>query len=170
MCSSDLPVKKIFEKHSLKDFNIRKEKYRWWKKKNIIKIKDFANLNIDFSYEELRNLKIKSKNTSSIPVIFKINKEFLEFCGLWLGDGSYDSRNKNVVIASNQDIECREIIKKIAGRLKLNFSVMNDKETSIRIHSTVFYKFMKNTLKFKGYSKTKKIPRSEEHTSELQSH
>ncbi|HDK42745.1 MAG TPA: hypothetical protein ENG87_05155, partial [Candidatus Pacearchaeota archaeon] len=152
------PVKKIFEKHSLKDFNIRKEKYRWWKKKNIIKIKDFANLNIDFSYEELRNLKIKSKNTSSIPVIFKINKEFLEFCGLWLGDGSYDSRNKNVVIASNQDIECREIIKKIAGRLKLNFSVMNDKETSIRIHSTVFYKFMKNTLKFKGYSKTKKIP------------
>jgi len=152
------PIKKIFEKYSLKDLKIKKERYRWWKKNKIIKIKEFMKLNIDFSYKELKNLRIKSKNVSSIPVIFEIDKEFLEFCGLWIGDGSYDNRNKNVVIISNQDEECRKIIKKIANNLNLNFSKMNDKEVSIRIHSTVFYKFMKYFLQFKGYSSTKEIP------------
>jgi len=151
-------IKKIFEKYSLKDLKIKKERYRWWKKNNIIKIKEFMKLDFAFSYEELKNLKIKSKNVSSIPVIFKIDKEFLEFCGLWIGDGSYDSRNKNVVIISNQDEECRGVIKKIANNLNLNFSKMDDKEISIRIHSTVFYKFMEEVLQFKGYSSTKKIP------------
>ncbi|MBA7647384.1 hypothetical protein ES703_55156 [subsurface metagenome] len=152
------PITKIFEEYKLKDFNVKKEKHRWWKKHNLIKIKDFMKLDIDFSYEELKNLKIKSKNTSSIPVIFKINKEFLEFCGLWLGDGSYDNYNKNSVIISNSDIECRENFRKIANYLKANYSIMNDEGVSMRIHSTIFYKFMKNVLKFDGYSKTKKIP------------
>jgi type IV secretory pathway ATPase VirB11/archaellum biosynthesis ATPase len=152
------PVKRIFEKYKFKDFKVKKEKYRWWKNHDLIKISDFIKVKFEFTNEELENLRIKSKNTSSIPVIFKVSKEFLEFCGLWIGDGSYDNYNKNSVIISNSDEECRDILKKIASYLKSNYSVMNDKQISLRIHNSVFYKFMKYVLKFDGYSSTKKIP------------
>jgi len=156
------PIQKIFEIYTKDNFNIPKERYRWWKKKNLIKIEDYLKLEvykkINFSYEELKELKIKSKNKSTIPIIFEISKNFLEFCGLWLGDGSYDNYNKNSVIISNQDTECREIFMRISDYLKANYSIMNDGNVSMRIHSTIFYKFMKNVLKFDGYSDTKKIP------------
>jgi type IV secretory pathway ATPase VirB11/archaellum biosynthesis ATPase/intein/homing endonuclease len=153
------PIKKLLEKNTCKELKIEKERYRWWKKHNIIKIEEFLKLNVQpFTDEELKQLKIKSKNTSSIPIIFKISKEFLEFCGLWLGDGSYDNYNRNAVIISNIDYECREIFKRIANYIGANYSLMSDKGVSLRLHSTVFYKFMKNVLKFNGYSNTKKIP------------
>jgi len=152
------PIQRIFEKYKRKAFNATKEKYGWWKNHNIIKIEDFIKINFQFSYKELKSLKIKSKNKFSIPVIFDISDNFLEFCGLWLGDGSYDNYNKNSVILSNSDIECRENFMKIVKYLGANYSMMNDGGISMRIHSTIFYKFMKYVLKFDGYSKTKKIP------------
>jgi len=152
------PIKKVFEKYKLKDFKISKEKYSWWKKNNIIKIKEFINLKVNFSHEELKKLKIKGKNTASIPVLFKITKDFLEFCGLWVGDGSYDNYNKNSVIISNTDVECREKFMKIAEYIGANHSLMSDGGVSMRMHNVVFYKLMKNVLKFDGYSNTKKIP------------
>ncbi|MEK6890511.1 MAG: ATPase, T2SS/T4P/T4SS family [Nanoarchaeota archaeon] len=152
------PIKKVFEKYKKLDFNVAKEKYRWWKGRNIIKISDFLKVKYEFSYEELKNLRIKSKNTGSIPMIFPITKEFLEFCGLWIGDGSYDNYNKNSVIISNVDKGCIDIFKKIAQTLDLNYSSMNDGGVSLRIHSTVFYKLMKFVLGFGGYSNTKKVP------------
>jgi len=152
------PLKKILKKYSWRKLGVEKERYRWWKNHNIINIEEFIKLNEKFSDEELKNLRIKSKNTSSIPVIFEINKEFLEFCGLWLGDGSYDNYNKNSVIVSNIDEECREIIKKIANYIGVNYSLMSDGGVSLRIHSTVFYKLMKYFFRFDGYSNTKKIP------------
>jgi hypothetical protein len=36
--------------------------------------------------------------------------------------------------------------------------MMSDGGVSLRLHSTVFYKFMKNILRFDGYSSTKRIP------------
>lgn len=152
------PVEKIFEKYGKEDFGIRKEKYRWWKKKNLIKIEDFLKVKFEFSREELKKLKIKSRNKSSIPVIFEINKKFLEFLGLWTGDGSYDNHNKNSVIISNRDRDCIETFRRIANYLGSNYSVMNDKGVSMRIHNSVFYKFMKYVLGFDGYSATKKVP------------
>jgi type IV secretory pathway ATPase VirB11/archaellum biosynthesis ATPase/intein/homing endonuclease len=152
------PVKNIFEKYKLNDFKVEKEKYRWWKKHNLIKIEDFLKIKFDFSYDELKKLRIKSKNTSSIPIIFNVSDNFLEFCGLWLGDGSYDNYNKNSVILSNADEECRNVLKNVAEYLKAGYSEMNDNGVSLRIHSTIFYKFMKNVLKFDGYSNSKKIP------------
>ncbi|MEK6847968.1 MAG: ATPase, T2SS/T4P/T4SS family [Nanoarchaeota archaeon] len=152
------PLRKIFQTYSYSQLGVAKERYRWWKKHDVIKIKNFMKLNIEFSYDELKQLKIKSKNTSSIPIIFEISKDFLEFCGLWLGDGSYDNRNKNAVILSNIDEECIDVFKKVANYLGSNYSAMNDGGVSLRIHSTVFYKLMKYVLKFDGYSDTKKIP------------
>ena len=152
------PIRKIFEKYNHHQLKVTKCRYQWWKNNNIIKIKELMKLNLKFNYNELNKLIIKSKNISSIPVIFKITNEFLEFCGLWLGDGSYDNYNKNSVIISNQDKECRNVFKKIAGYTGSNYSVMNDKGTSLRLHSTIFYKFMKKVMGFDGYSNTKKIP------------
>ncbi|MDD5191963.1 MAG: ATPase, T2SS/T4P/T4SS family [Candidatus Nanoarchaeia archaeon] len=152
------PIKKIFEKYKLKDFKVEKEKYRWWKEHDIIKIEDFKKIRENFSYDELKELRIKSKNTSSIPVIFNVSNNFLEFCGLWLGDGSYDNYNGNSVILSNIDEECRNVLKNVAEYLKAGYSEMNDGGVSLRIHSTIFYKFMKNVLRFDGCSNSKKIP------------
>ncbi len=152
------PIKKLLEGYSHKKLNVEKERFRWWKNHSLIKISEFMRLDARFSYEELLQLRIKSKNTSSIPVIFGISKEFLEFLGLWLGDGSYDNRNRNTVIISNVDEECIMIFKKIAGYMGARYSSMNDGGVSLRLHSTIFYKFMKRVLKFDGYSDTKKIP------------
>jgi type IV secretory pathway ATPase VirB11/archaellum biosynthesis ATPase/intein/homing endonuclease len=151
-------IAKIFEKYSWRDLGIKKERYRWWKDHNLIKVGEFLKLNFHFDYEELKSLRIKSKNTSSIPVLFEISKDFLEFCGLWLGDGSYDNKGKNCVIVSNVDEECRLLVKRISRYINTNYSEMNDGGVSIRIHSTILYNFMKNVLKFEGYSNTKKIP------------
>lgn len=152
------PVERILENYSYEKIGVKKQRHRWWKKHNIIKIKEFLKLDENFSREELKKLRIKSKNTSSVPVLFDVTKEFLEYCGLWVGDGSYDRHNKNSVIVSNIDEECRDVIRKVSKYLGSNYSAMNDKETSLRIHSTVFYKLMKNVLGFKGRSSTKKIP------------
>src|SRR3989344_4925261 len=152
------PINKLFKKYNYHELKVAKSRYQWWKKHNLIKINEFLKLDIKFNDNELNNLRIKSKNTSSIPVIFKISKEFLEFCGLWLGDGSYDNYNKNTVIISNVDKECRNIFKKIAKYNGSGYSIMNDGGVSLRLHSTVFYKFMKKVLGFDGYSNTKIIP------------
>ncbi len=152
------PLGKLFEKYSYKQLGVKKERYVWWKKHKLVSIEEFLKLNVKFSRRELEKLAIKSKNTSSIPVLFRINREFLEFCGLWLGDGSYDNHNKNSVIISNADEECRKTFKTIAKYLNCNYSKMNDGGVSLRLHSTVFYKFMKRVLGFDGYSNTKKIP------------
>ncbi len=152
------PIGKIFEKYSWREIGVEKERYRWWKKNNIIKISEFLKLNFNLDYSDLKEIRIKSKNKSSIPVLFEINKEFLEFCGLWVGDGSYDKRNGNVVIISNVDEECREVVRKISEYVNSNYSYMNDGGVSIRIHSTIFYKFMKEVLGFNGYAETKRVP------------
>ncbi|MBI2047431.1 Flp pilus assembly complex ATPase component TadA [Candidatus Pacearchaeota archaeon] len=152
------PLRKVFENYKRKEFNVSKEKYRWWKGHNIIKIGDFLKIKFKFTSNDLAQLRIKSKNTGSIPVLFEIDREFLEFCGLWLGDGSYDNHNKNVVIVSNTDEECIDIVNKIAAKLNLNMSKMSDGGVSLRIHSTVFYKFMKYVMKLDGYSNSKRIP------------
>ena len=154
------PLSKIFNTYKYKHFGVSKSTYQWWKEHKIIKINQLNKVNIKFSQEELKKLSIKSKNRSSLPVLLSLDKGLLEFFGLWLGDGCYDYKNKNVVIISNLDEECREIIKKIANRYNLNYSLMSDKGCSIRIHSTILYKFMRYFVGLTGYSKTKKIPDS----------
>ena len=152
------PIKKLLDKYDYKQLKVEKERFRWWKNNSLIKINEFLKLNTTFSNEDLKNLRIKSKNTSSIPVLFEISDQFLQFCGLWLGDGSYDNRNGNSVIISNVDEECRNLFRNIADYIGANYSLMNDGGVSLRIHSTIFYKFMKNVMKLDGYSDTKKIP------------
>ncbi len=152
------PIEKMLEKYNYKKLGIKKERFRWWKKNSVIKVEEFVKLGERFSHAELSQIRIKSKNKSSIPVLFEISKEFLEFCGLWIGDGSYDNYNGNSVILSNIDQECIDVFMKIKNYIGAGFSRMNDGGVSLRIHSSVFYKMMKYALGFDGYSDTKKVP------------
>ncbi len=152
------PIGKMLEKYNYKMLKVEKERFRWWKGNNIIKIEEFMKLGERFSQGELSQIRIKSKNKSSVPILFKVSREFLEFCGLWLGDGSYDNYNGNSVILSNIDQECIDVFMRVKEYLGAGFSRMNDGGVSMRIHSTIFYKMMKNVLGFDGYSSTKKIP------------
>ena len=151
------PIKKIFFQYKYKDLKVTKSCYQWWKSHNLIKIKKFKELNFKFSNEELKSLKIKSKNKSRLPVLFEINNTFLEFLGLWIGDGSYDNYNANRVIISNIDRECIDVARKVAKKLNINISNMSD-NVSLTLNSTIFYKFMKKVLCFDGYSHSKRIP------------
>lgn len=152
------PIRRLFKNYSYKDLNVKKERKRGCTNQDVIKIEEFLKLKHNFSYNELKQLRIKSKNKTSVPVIFDISQEFLEFCGLWLGVGSYDNSNENSVIVSNIDKECRNVVFNLAEYLGCNYSIMNDKGVSIRIHNSILYKLMKSVLKLDGYSNTKKIP------------
>ncbi len=151
-------VRKIFEQYGYKELGVAKERYRWWKSHDLISVDTVWKLGVTFTQDELATLRIKSKNTGSVPVLFPLTQEFLEFCGLWLGDGSYDNYNGNSVILSNVDEECRHIVQTIASSLGLHYSLMNDGGVSMRIHSTVFYTLMKKVIGLDGYSDTKKLP------------
>lgn len=151
------PIQKIFKEYKYRHFEVSKNKYKWWKSHNLIKIKDLLKINFKFEKKDLQNLKIKSRAQTTLPIFFKITKEFLELIGLWLGDGSYDRYNKNRIIISNSDKECIALTKKIAKKLNFNISRMND-GVSLTINSTIFYKFMKNVIGLKGRSATKRVP------------
>ncbi len=153
------PVRKMLRAKSHEDLNINRSTYAWYKKRGMIKLSLMKKANLSFKKGELRYLKIKSKNTGSVPVIFRLNKTFLNFVGLWLGDGSYDNYNSNRVIISNSEKECRDIVMELSKRLGLNVSLMND-GVSMGINSTVLYKLMKHALGIDGYSGTKRIPDS----------
>ncbi len=151
------PVKNILNKFTRKDFKISKTRYRWWKKRNLIKIKYLSNINYEFTDEELKKLYIKSKNITKLPVIFKLDNDFFKLIGLWLGDGSYDNYNKNSVIISDNENQAVNLYKKISSKLGINVAIMHD-NWSWRFNSTLLYKLMKYVLKLDGDAFTKKIP------------
>ncbi len=151
------PVRKLLQKKSHEDLNINKSTHAWYKRRGIIKVPLLKEAGISFKKSELVQLSIKSKNTGSVPVIFPLDRTFLNLAGLWLGDGSYDNHNANRVIISNSDKECRNIVSEFSEKLGLNMSLMND-GVSMGINSTVLYKLMKNVLGIDGYSATKRIP------------
>ncbi len=150
-------IGEIFEKvkyEKFKEFGVGIQKYRYWKKNKIIETSVFRRLAVDI---EPQRLKITGKRPSrSLPAIFEISDEFLEFLGLWVGDGSYDGYNKNRVIISNIDSECIKCVKNVAEKLGIKVSLMPDK-VSMSINSTLLYKFMK-ALGFVGYAHTKRVP------------
>ncbi|MBN2330757.1 MAG: Flp pilus assembly complex ATPase component TadA [Candidatus Aenigmarchaeota archaeon] len=151
------PVRRLLANRGYRDLKMSKSTYQWCKKRGIMRISRLRKDDIAFTKSELRQLRIKSRGMKSLPVIFHLDDAFLNFVGLWLGDGSYDNHNSNRVIISNSDRECRGIVERLARKLDLNITCMND-GVSMSVNSTIFYKFMKYVLKLDGYSRTKGIP------------
>jgi len=145
------PLKKIFENYSCENLRVEKERYGWWKSHNMMQIKEFRKLKMDFSYNELKEMKIKSQNNSSVPVIFDVSKEFLEFCGLWIESRGYDNYDDNSAIMNE---ECGEVFRRISDYAGLKYSLIGGFST--RMKDSVLYNLMKNVIKMDGYAK--KIP------------
>lgn len=156
------PVRKIFEKISYKKFSqigIGKSKYAWWKRKNIISTKIFRKIihKMNFEIKDIKKLIMMNQHGGvSLPVLIPVSDEMLAFFGLWLGDGSYDIRNKNRVIVTNVDKECIDLVRKFADSLGINISIMSDK-ASMSVNSTMLYKLMK-AIGFDGHAHDKRVP------------
>ncbi len=150
----------FFEKTDFSEFRklgIPQQKYRHWKKNQIVEASAFKKLLRSDTNIELAKLQIiGTRSSRPLPVLFEISDEFLEFLGLWVGDGCYDARNKNRVIISNIDKECIDCANNVAEKLGAHITLMPDK-ISMSVNSTLMYKLMM-ALGFRGHADTKRVP------------
>jgi intein/homing endonuclease len=101
-----------------------------------------------------KGVKIKfGKNSKSMPRIIPLNKNILEFFGLWLADGCYD---KNEVIISVVDDDSRNVVRSVAAELEIKITMHTD-GISLILHSGTLKRMMK-CLGFDGNAYTKHIP------------
>ncbi len=150
----------FFEKTDFSEFRklgIPQQRYRYWKKNQIVEASAFKKLLKNGMDIELQKLQIiGTRSSRPLPVLFEISDEFLEFLGLWVGDGCYDARNKNRVIISNVDEECIRCVNNVAEKIGAHITLMSDK-VSMSVNSTLLYKLML-ALGFKGHADTKRVP------------
>ncbi|MBI2671597.1 Flp pilus assembly complex ATPase component TadA, partial [Candidatus Woesearchaeota archaeon] len=69
------PVKTILTKYNYKYFKVSKSTHKWWRRKNILPITHFDKIEYKFSENELKNLFIKTKNITKLPVIFELDDD-----------------------------------------------------------------------------------------------
>ncbi|MEK6829468.1 MAG: ATPase, T2SS/T4P/T4SS family [Nanoarchaeota archaeon] len=123
-----------------------------WTVKNILPSKIFIKIREQIQED---GLYIKSFGASqSISAKIILDKDFLNFMGLWLADGSYDKKS---IIISVMEEENKELVKKIAN--KLNLSVKNHSDKfSLMINSGLLKEVMQKVLDLNGNSHTKRMP------------
>jgi len=144
---------------------VGKEKANRWIRNGFVRtdiLKKLMEKGVRFSDEDLSELRLLTKRAtrykrSVFPVRFELTNRFLEFMGLWVGDGSYDNCNKNRVILTTKNREIEEIVRGIGNEFGITVSLMNDC-CSYSLNSRILYKLMKDVLGFDGYSDTKTIP------------
>lgn len=123
-----------------------------WTVKKILPVKIFDKIKDQINKEELS---IKSEGCSRfISAKFFLDKDFLNFIGLWFADGCYD---KNSVIISVQEEENRDVVRRVADKLGIPVKMHSDK-FSLILNSVLLKEIMMNVLELKGNSYTKKIP------------
>jgi len=97
------------------------------------------------------------KSSIKIPIKFDLNKNFLAFFGLWIADGSYQSKGtEGVRISAYDDEECKMIINEVFKLFGSNIFVVDDGITGCVTSKTLFS--LMNFLGFQGNSKTKRVP------------
>jgi len=109
------------------------------------KAKDLKQNDYILTNNKIKRLNIQSKN---------FNKEFYEFFGLWIADGSISNFSMCI---SSADVEGHQLIKKFCKQQKINCHLQKNK-MDFSIGSSKFGKRMEE-LGFKGKSSTKRIPK-----------
>ncbi len=136
----------------IKKYGSKSNLYHW--SKGVLPIKVVKELTKQ-GFKLDTDVKIKfSNNSKSLPRLIKLDKEFLEFLGLWLADGCYD---KNSVIISVVDEGSRNVVRSIAKRFGINVRMHSD-GISLVLHSGTLKNIMK-IAGFTGNAYTKQIPR-----------
>ena len=126
-----------------------------WKRKGILPseiVKELIKNGIDVSPNDLR-IKLKA-NSTSFPILFELDEEFLAFVGLWLADGCYDKRT---VIISSPEEENESLVYSVASKFGLNVSRHSDK-FSLVVNSKILKEVMQTVLELNGDAYTKKVP------------
>ncbi|PIU20951.1 MAG: hypothetical protein COT15_04885 [Candidatus Diapherotrites archaeon CG08_land_8_20_14_0_20_34_12] len=122
------------------------------KRKQTLPISIFKQL--DYSALNPKELYFKvDKRSKPIPVSIQMNNNFLNIVGLWLADGSYDS--KYAFIISTPD--CGNEIKEFANAFGLNARKHSDGFSYI-ISNTSLVFLMREIMELKGNAYTKKFP------------
>ena len=154
------PIKKIitdnfnFLKTISKNLKYSKSMPSQWKRTGVLPGKVFAEI-IKSNKIETNNIFFKTNgNSKPLPLEIDLNKEMLEFIGLWLADGCYD---KDAVVLSVTDNPTRSIVKKVAERFGLKTRMHSD-GFSLVICSSSLQFLMQKILKIEGNAYTKRIP------------
>jgi len=108
--------------------------------------------------KNIKSLRIRQKGPT-IPINIKIDKDFMNFFGLWVADGCSAKGKKSelIKISSYQDIECKKIIDNIANRFKCSVYV-SDEGVTANLTSNIIFNLM-NFLEFRGKAMTKRVPK-----------
>ncbi|MFH1664294.1 MAG: ATPase, T2SS/T4P/T4SS family [archaeon] len=133
-------------------FGYSKSSFSAWKRNSLLPVKVFTRLD----YKSLNELELKfkiNKDSKAIPVVIDLNKDFLAFVGLWLADGSYDTKY-GVIISSPG---CEVPVLRTANQLGLKPRRHSDNFSTI-ISNTNFVFLLKEIFCLKGNSYTKKFP------------
>ncbi|MFH0836624.1 MAG: ATPase, T2SS/T4P/T4SS family [Candidatus Aenigmatarchaeota archaeon] len=141
--------KEIFDKIK---FVHGKQKANYWRRKGIVPIKIAIDL-IKQSKLDITLLKYGRPHSKYIPMKILLDKDFLEFLGLWLADGCYD---KGSIIVSVVDDDSRGVVKRIGERYGINVTMHSDGFSLILNSSTI--KEIMAMLGFVGDAYTKRIP------------
>lgn len=97
-----------------------------------------------------------SSSKVQLPVRVALDKEFLEFIGLWLADGSYDGTC--VQISCGNDRECLAVLEAVGRRFCPHGIVRLERNgVDVRISCARLYNVM-CALGLKGTSRTKELP------------
>jgi len=98
---------------------------------------------------------VKSRSSSkTVPTKIALDEDMLTFLGLWLADGCYD---KNSVLISVVEEECREVVFRVAKKLGMNVKMHSD-GFSLMLNGGMFRDVMEKVLGFNGGSYDKRIP------------
>ncbi len=92
----------------------------------------------------------------AMPCKVKLDKDLLEFIGLWIADGCYDERGKYVIISAPKP-ETENVVKRICEKFKFKYKKHSD-GVSLNIYGSIFYYFLKNELKLTHYAHHKTMP------------
>jgi len=131
---------------------LSKSGVRWCRQKGFVRASFFKAL--DGNLSNLNGKSIRSKYGTILPSEIAVDEDLAAFVGLWLADGSYD---RNSVIISVVEEECRQIVKRVAERFGLKCKMHSD-GISLMINSKLFKAFCQNVLGLKGDAYTKRLP------------
>jgi intein/homing endonuclease len=124
------------------------------KRRNVLPLKMFIRLLKESSFKPYSFLIKCDKDSKPIPSKLKISSDLLKFFGLWLADGSYDT--KYGVVISSPEKECVETINSVGNSLGLIPRRHSDGVSTI-ISNTTLVALMKK-LGFVGNAYTKRLP------------
>lgn len=98
---------------------------------------------------------VKSKYDSFLPLKIEVDEDLACLIGLWLADGCYD---KNSILISVVEPECREIVERVAVKYKTNVKMHSDGIT-LMLNSKPLRIFFEEILGLHGSSYTKRFPK-----------